>query len=181
MTEASRRGFLGASAGGVSAAWLTAMWPQGVKAAEEAHKMGAFTFFTREQAALVDAMAAQIFPTDDKPGAKEAQVIYFIDVALVTYAQNKQKVYTEGFEQLQAKTKEVFPAAASFAALSSAQQIELLHAIEKTEFFRAVREHTITGMFSAPQHGGNYGKVGWKMIGFDDSLNFREPFGYYDR
>ena len=24
-------------------------------------------------------------------------------------------------------------------------------------------------------------KVGWKQIGFDDSLNFRAPFGAYDK
>ena len=28
------------------------------------------------------------------------------------------------------------------------------------------------GMFAAPQHGGNFNKVGWKLIGFDDSLEF---------
>ena len=27
---------------------------------------------------------------------------------------------------------------------------------------------------------GNFGKVGWKLIGFDDSLNFHTPFGAYD-
>jgi hypothetical protein len=53
--------------------------------------------------------------------------------------------------------------------------------IEKTSFFEAVRNHTIMGMFAPPQHGGNYQQVGWKLIGFDDSLNFQEPFGYYDR
>ena len=37
------------------------------------------------------------------------------------------------------------------------------------------------GMFAAPQHGGNYKKVGWTQIGFDDSLNFRAPFGAYDK
>ena len=29
-------------------------------------------------------------------------------------------------------------------------------------------------------HGGNQDKIGWKLIGYDDSLNFRPPFGYYD-
>ena len=62
-----------------------------------------------------------------------------------------------------------------------ADQIVLLTSIETTPFFRTVRDHTIMGMFSAPQHGGNFGKVGWKQIGFDDSLNFRAPFGAYDK
>ena len=69
---------------------------------------------------------------------------------------------------------------ASFAALNSEQQIAVLKATEKTPFFQAVRKHTIMGMFAAPQHGGNYNKVGWNLIQFDDSLNFAEPFGFYD-
>ena len=29
--------------------------------------------------------------------------------------------------------------------------------------------------------GGNYDKVGWKLIGFKDDFYFKPPFGYYDR
>ena len=27
---------------------------------------------------------------------------------------------------------------------------------------------------------GNHDKVGWALIGYDDSLNHKPPFGYYD-
>ena len=50
-----------------------------------------------------------------------------------------------------------------------------------TPFFTTVRDHTVTGMFASPKHGGNYNKAGWKMIGFEDTLNFKPPFGYYDK
>ena len=30
-------------------------------------------------------------------------------------------------------------------------------------------------------YGGNYDKVGWKLIGFQDDFYFKPPFGYYDR
>ena len=172
----SRRKFLLKSFSATSAAWLAANWPAQVAAAEKAQAMGNFTFFTREQAGVVDAMAAQIYPTTDTPGAREAQVIYFIDLALVTFAQDKQDVYAKGFADLSAKT-----GGKAFAALSSADQIALLTSIEKTPFFRTVRDHTIMGMFAAPQHGGNFKKIGWTQIGYDDSLNFRAPFGAYDK
>lgn len=172
----SRRNFLFKTVGASSAAWLTANWPVQVAAAEKAQAMGAFTYFTREQAADVDAMAAQIYPTTDTPGAREAQVIYFIDLALVTFAQDKQDVYAKGFADLAGKT-----GGKPFAALSSADQIALLTSIEKTPFFKTVRDHTIMGMFAAPQHGGNFKKIGWTQIGYDDSLNFRAPFGAYDK
>jgi len=172
----SRRNFLIKSVGASSAAWLAANWPAQVAAAEKAQAMGAFTYFSREQAADVDAMAAQIYPTTDTPGAREAQVIYFIDLALVTFAQDKQAIYKQGLADLSAKT-----GGKAFGSLSVADQIVLLTSIEKTPFFRTVRDHTIMGMFAAPQHGGNYKKVGWSQIGFDDSLNFRAPFGAYDK
>ena len=170
----SRRTFLLKSVSASTAAWMAANWPAQVAAAEKAQAIGAFTYFTRDQAREIDAMAAQIYPSDSTPGAREAQVVYFIDLALVTFAQDKQEIYAKGFGELWAKTK-------SFAALSSADQIALLTSIEKTPFFKTVRDHTLMGMFAAPQHGGNFNKVGWKQIGFDDALNFRAPFGAYDK
>jgi hypothetical protein len=172
----SRRNFLLKSFSATSAAWLTANWPAQVAAAEKAQAMGNFTFFTREQAQDVDAMAAQIYPSDSTPGAKEAQVIYFIDLALVTFAQDKQDIYKQGLADLGSHTN-----GQRFAALPSDQQIAVLTSIEKTPFFKTVRDHTIMGMFASPQHGGNYKKVGWTQIGYDDSLNFRAPFGAYDK
>ena len=172
----NRRSFLLKSFGASTAAWLTANWPAEVAAAEKAQAMGAFTFFSREQAATVDAMAAQIYPTTDTPGAREAQVIYFIDLALVTFAQDKQEIYTKGLAEFAGHT-----GGKPFASLPVDQQIQMLTMIEKTPFFRTVRDHTIMGMFAAPQHGGNFKKVGWTQIGYDDSLNFRAPFGAYDK
>ncbi len=172
----SRRNFLIKSFGASGAAWLAANWPAQVAAAEKAQAMGAFTYFSREQAADVDAIAEQIYPSDSTPGAREAQVIYFIDLALVTFAQDKQETYAKGLADLSARS-----GGKPFASLPSDQQIALLTAIEKTPFFRTVREHTIMGMFSAPQHGGNFRKIGWTQIGYDDSLNFRAPFGAYDK
>jgi gluconate 2-dehydrogenase gamma chain len=172
----SRRNFLLKSFSASSAAWLAANWPAQVAAAENAQAMGAFTYFSKPQAADVDAMAAQIYPTTDTPGAREAQVIYFIDLALVTFASDKQDIYTKGLADLATKT-----GGKAFASLPSDQQIALLTAMEKTPFFKTVRDHTIMGMFAAPQHGGNFRKVGWQQIGFDDSLNFRAPFGAYDK
>jgi hypothetical protein len=99
-------------------------------------------------------------------------------MALTTFAKDQQQLVTRGLEDLQ--TRVAAQGGAGFAALNSQQQIALLTAIQTTPFFRAVRDLTIMGMFAAPQHGGNFGKVGWKLIGFDDSLNFHTPFGAYD-
>ena len=125
-------------------------------------------------------MAAQIIPTDSTPGAREARVIHFIDRVLTTFEKQRQGEYVEGLITVQARTKEMFPSAASFAALTSDQQIQVLTAIESTPFFNLVRTHTITGFFASPVHGGNADKIGWRLVNYDDSLNHRPPFGYYD-
>jgi hypothetical protein len=184
--EKSRRSFLLASVTGLPAAWVAANYP-GILAAQEhvslAVKAGQtpqLAFFTEAQAAEVGAMAAQIIPTDESPGAREAHCLYFIDRALSTFAKSSQPVYVQGLQDLQAKTQQLYPDAARFSALPSEQQIKVLTQIEKTPFFRAVRTHTVIGFFSRPVHGGNYDKIGWKLIGYDDSLNHKPPFGYYD-
>jgi gluconate 2-dehydrogenase gamma chain len=182
----SRRSFLLASATGLPAAWVAANYP-GILAAQEHVSLAAkagqqpqLTFFTEPQAAEIEAMAAQIIPTDETPGAREAHCILFIDRALATFAKKDQPAYTQGLQDLQSQTQKLYPDAARFSALTPDRQIKVLTALEKTPFFRTVRTHTVLGFFARPVHGGNSDKVGWKLIGYDDSLNFKPPFGYYD-
>jgi len=159
MENNSRRQFLIRSATGVGGAWLSLQWPAilaaHAHAAAAASSSGptAFQFFSAEQAAEIEAFAAQIIPADDTPGAREARVIYFIDRALVTFDKDKQPDYTQGIGELQAKVRATFPQAKTFAELSSEQQIQLLQSIEKTPFFELVRLHTIMGFFARPEYG----------------------------
>lgn len=186
----SRRAFLVDSVSGVtglSTAWLLSNYSGILEAEEYAQQAAAkwtttprLAFFSDEQAADIEAMAAQIIPTDDTPGAREARVIFFIDRALVTFERDSRNLYLQGLKDLQAKTKELVPTATKFSALTSAQQIQVLTAMEKSPFFNAVRNHTVIGFFASPIHGGNHNKVGWKLIAYDDSLDFKPPFGYYD-
>jgi gluconate 2-dehydrogenase gamma chain len=182
----SRREFLLSSVSGLSAAWVVANYAGIVEAdafVQQAARSGqppALAFFTPAQAAEVEAMAAQIIPTDDTPGAREAHVINFIDRALTTFERERQPEYVKGLEELQAQTRQLVPGSANFSTLTSPQQVQVLTAMEKTPFFNLVRTHTITGFFASPAHGGNYNKVGWKLVSYDDSLNHKPPFGYYD-
>ena len=185
--DASRRLFLIKSLTGVSAAWLALRMPEIVAAQEHAHQAVQssapvkFEFLSPEQAVEIEAVAAQIIPADDTPGAREARVIYFIDRALSTFDKERQPLYVKGLKDLQAKQKKMFKNAAKFSELNSEQQIRVLKAFEKNQFFEIVRTHTIMGFFSDPSYGGNYDKIGWKLIGFKDEFYFKPPFGYYDR
>ena len=185
-SDTSRRQFLVRASLGLSGGWLSLHWPAIQAAQAYARSAGQsspaadFQFFSREAGVEIEAVAAQIIPTDDAPGAREAHVIYFIDRALVTFDKEKQAAYTEGLKQLQLKTEQMFSGVSQFSSLSSAQQTELLTAIEKTEFFELVRLHTIMGYLSLPDYGGNHDQAGWKLIGFEEQMTFEPPFGYYD-
>jgi gluconate 2-dehydrogenase gamma chain len=184
QTGTSRRSMLVTSATGLSSAWLAAHWPEILMAQEQARQVarsggGKLEFLTPDQAVEVEAIASQIIPTDSTPGAKEAGSVHFIDRALASFDRGQQAIYTKGLDDLQAKARQM--GADKFSSLNSAQQVEVLKGIEKTPFFNAVRVHTIIGFFSNPEYGGNDGKVGWKLMGFDDAFNFKPPFGSYDR
>ena len=182
----TRRSFLASSVGGLNAAWITANYPgilaaqNYVRKATETGQTPRLAFFNDAQVVEIEAMTAQIIPSDSTPGAREAHCVYFIDRALSTFEREKQPAYVEGLQALQAKTEQLYPSAGKFSALSSEQQIKTLTEIEKTPFFEMVRTHTILGFLSRPVHGGNADKAGWKLIGYDDSLNHKPPFGYYD-
>jgi gluconate 2-dehydrogenase gamma chain len=140
----------------------------------------AFQTLDPSTAAEIDALVSQIVPSTDGPGAHEAGVIYFIDRALATFDANLREGYHAGMGEVQQKRKEMFPGSASIAALSIEQQIQLIHAIEHTDFFELLRTHTMYGFLGNPSYGGNRDHIGWKLIGFDDRMAFQPPFGYYD-
>jgi gluconate 2-dehydrogenase gamma chain len=179
----SRRQFLIASVTGLSSLWVSSQWPAILTAQEHAKDATAatpFRFFSSEDAFEVEAVTAQIIPTGETPGAREARVVYFIDRALTSFDAGKQQVYADGIKQLASHTRAMFPATSKFSQLSDADQKLLLTSIEKAEFFETVRLHTIMGYLSNPEYGGNYEQAGWKAIGFDDRMAYERPFGYYD-
>ena len=155
-------------------------------ALQHAHKAAAdrskasLTYLSAATAAELEALAAQIVPSGDTPGAREAGVIFFIDRALATFARHERQAYREGLAAVQAKRKELFPASVSIVSLSAADATELLRAIETSQFFELLRTHTIMGYLGNPSLGGNRGRAGWQAIGFEDRHGFQTPFGYYD-
>jgi gluconate 2-dehydrogenase gamma chain len=140
-----------------------------------------FKSLSSRDAAEIEALTAQIIPSTDSPGAREAHVIYFVDQALATFDKDKRDAYRDGLAAVQKKRRELFPGSQSIAALNPEQQISLLGAIEKTKFFETLRTHTVMGFLANPEYGGNRNQTGWKHIGFQSSHHFAPPFGYYDQ
>ncbi len=170
----SRRQFVG-----VMAASMAATWIAGPGRPEFA---SAGRVLTPAQLRDLDAIAALIIPTDDAPGAREARVVDFIDRGLASFAADQRPLFDDGLADLDARAARRQPGTAGFADLGEADAIALLRELEaeKSEFFEAVRVGTITGLLANPEYGGNAGKVGWKLIGFEDRFVWSAPFGWYD-
>jgi gluconate 2-dehydrogenase gamma chain len=185
--DLSRRSLLQAIAAAIGAAALPLSRAEIALAAHQAHAAAhvagdaKMSWLTAAEAADIEAVAAQIIPTDDTPGAREAGVVYFIDRALATFLSRLASDYRAQLVEFQAACRGQHPGAASFAALTSAQQVEYLKSVEHTPFFDTTRLLTLLGMFSLPEYGGNRDGIGWKLIGLEDQHLFQPPFGYYDR
>jgi len=187
--ELSRRTLLQALAAAVGAAALPFTWSDVLEAARQTHDHpalrssgdGVFAFLTAAEAADVEAIAAQIIPTDDTPGAREAGVVYFIDRALTTFFAQLGSGYRAQLAAFQTDFRATHPGIESFASLPADGQIEHLKTVDRTPFFESTRVLTLLGMFSLPSYGGNRDGVGWRLLGFEDAHVFQPPFGYYDR
>jgi hypothetical protein len=62
-----------------------------------------------------------------------------------------------------------------FAQLTPAQQANLLHTSPDQDFVTLLTYHTIEGMLSVPEYGGNRDRLGWQLVGFDGDS---QPLGY---
>ena len=176
---------LGSSAG----AAIALHWPDVVRAAHDAHQAArevagggsaTLTTLSAADAADIDALTAQIIPTDDTPGAREAGVVWFIDRALGTFLAHWRDTFMRGLRGFQSAVRAAHADGTAFSALDANTQIAFLHTVERTAFFDQARVLTLCGMFSLPKYGGNRGGVGWQLLGFEDRHTFEPPFGHYD-
>ena len=202
--ETARREFLFRSGGAAAFAWMSAQWPSILAAAQHAHettKAGGtahFEVLTAEQARNVEAIAAQIIPSDELPGAGEAGVVFFIDRALKTFAKDSRPVYEKGLADVNHMTSAKYPGVKTFADATAEQQEKIMaelmeelrhpfsgprnrRAAPSDDFVQTIWQHTILGFLVDPGAGGNRDYAGWKAIDRDPAHSFSPPFGYYDK
>lgn len=201
--QPDRRSFLLQMSGTAAAAWVNAQWPAVVAAAQHVHTVasakaaGKFEALSAEQARQVEAIASQIIPTDDSPGAREAGVVYFIDRALMTFAADTRPTYEKGIAAVNQLTSTKYPTRKTFADATADEQEAILTEFIASgayrggrpeivfegskDFFQTIRMHTIFGFLADPSAGGNRDYAGWKVVGRDPSPSFSAPYGYYDK
>jgi gluconate 2-dehydrogenase gamma chain len=187
-TELTRRAFLWRTGASLGMLYVGALTPE-LLAQAHAHAKsmlpataatGPLRFFTAEQAADFDAFSAQIIPTDDTPGAREANVVHCVDFLLSAFDTDQQSDMSQALLALNEQAAKTVAGTTSFARLSSAQQLDTMRAMEKTRSFGILRNYTLIAFFGDPELGGNKNEVGWKLIDFDSRFFWQPPFGYYD-
>jgi len=110
-----------------------------------------------------------------KPGARDADVLNYIDLALAGAYADLQDFYRRGLAQLDAQCRAAY--GMPFAKLDVARQDEVIAALEQGKatgflwptaqsFFATLRTHTMEGMFADPIYGGNKDFAGWRLVGF---------------
>lgn len=198
-----RRNFLVRFGGAAGIAFVQANWPGILAAAQHAHQAAKspdaqhFHALTTEQAKEVDAITARIIPTDDQPGAHEAGVVYFIDMALQTFAVEAKPAYDKGLIEVNELAAQKFPGVKRFSDAKAEQQDQILQELSDRQareqarfgrppnappdFFQTITFHTVFGYLVDPEGGGNRDYVGWKTIGRDPAHSFQPPFGFYDK
>lgn len=133
-------------------------------------------FFNDEDGRTIKAFAERLMPgAPDKPGATDADVLNYIDLALSGAYKDQQEFYRHGLTQLHAHCMAAY--SKPFRGLQAAQQDEVIAALEHGKapefawpaaqaFFNVVRMHTMEGMFADPIYGGNKDFAGWRLVGF---------------
>ena len=150
-------------------------------AAAEAQRSTEWRFFSATEARTVDAIVAQIIPTDKTPGAREMGVTRFIDHGLAGFLAPLAGAFRAGLANFETQYRSRNPHSQEFASLPPARQIEWLQQVDHTPFFETLQQLTVLGALTRPEYGGNRDGLGWQLIGFADSHAFAPPFGYYDR
>lgn len=135
---------------------LAAIAPAAAGAAE-------LRFFSAVDAKWIDALMAQIIPTDDSPGAREAGCLNYLDRQLTEALARFSAAYRSGLQEFQTTHPK-------FLDLDAAAQVAAMQAIERTPFFGMLVDHTMQGFYGSPEHGGNKGEVSWKMMGIEKHM-----------
>jgi gluconate 2-dehydrogenase gamma chain len=188
--RASRREFLvraAAGAGAVAGAGLAGdaaagsqeqhnapVAPAAAQLRSDGREHGAF--FNHADAATIEAFTERLMPgAPGKPGARDAGVLNYIDLALAGAYADLQDFYRRGLAQLEQHCRKVHNE--SFVRLAAARQDEVIRTLEEgkaaeftwppaQEFFNTIRTHTMEGMFADPLYGGNKEFAGWRLVGF---------------
>ncbi|RKH56337.1 gluconate 2-dehydrogenase subunit 3 family protein [Corallococcus llansteffanensis] len=142
--------------------------------------------FSAFEYAVVAAATERLLPRDEDPGAQDADVALYIDRILETQGlEAMHRDFLQGLSALERRAQSMFKK--SFAQAAPAQQDELLAIFKdsptgsgEAHFFELLMTLSLEGFLGDPSYGGNKGRVGWRLMGFDTvgTIAMAPPEGY---
>jgi gluconate 2-dehydrogenase gamma chain len=188
--DEARRAFLVGAAVGAGAVAGVGLLPEAVHgqghpvqttgaapaASHHAGAPGHGAFLNDDAAATIKAFAERLMPgAPGKPGARDADVLNYIDLALSGAYADLQDFYRRGLAALDAYCRQNYKE--PFRMLAATKQDEVIALLEagkattftwptQQAFFNTLRTHTMEGMFADPVYGGNKDFAGWRLVGF---------------
>ncbi len=151
-----------------------------------AHASAGLQTFSAFEYAVVVAASERILPRDEDPGARDANVPVYIDRMLQTPELTQmRRDFLQGLSALERRSHSMFQK--GFAQAAPEQQDELLTIFKdsppgsgEAHFYELLLVLTMEGFLGDPSYGGNQGKVGWRLVGFDaiGTIAMAPPEGY---
>ncbi len=182
--DRSRRGFLKAATAALGGTWLASHGAVVMAAAEVAvgamEQDAGWKHLSLAEADGLAAVADQIWPPDETPGAAAIGAVYFMDAAFGGFMAGALPQIRKGLDDLDRRALAASQGVTRFADLPFGQQTMVLKQVEDSGFFGTVHFLTLCGCFTLPSYGGNRDLQGWKQIGFESRHVWQPPFGYYD-
>jgi gluconate 2-dehydrogenase gamma chain len=175
---------------GAAAAVPAGLATEAAEAKAELAELRKLSALSPGEAATIAAFCERLIPSDATgPGAREANVIRYIDRALAGDLSAFRGAYTAAVVAINAYSQQRF--GAPFASLTAAQQDQIIDDMDRNQVrpqdpsverqagasapqflpnaravFEMIRTHAVQGMFGDPMHGGNTNFVGWKLVRF---------------
>jgi gluconate 2-dehydrogenase gamma chain len=175
---------------GAAAAVPAALAPNSALAGAELAELRQMKALSPGESATIAAFCERLIPSDSTgPGAKEANVVRYIDRALAGDLAVFRGAYTAAVAAINAYAQRKHGAA--FADLAADKQDDVMNDMDLNRtaaldpsverqagastadflpnakaVFEMIRTHSMQGMFGDPEHGGNTNYVGWKLVRF---------------
>lgn len=129
--------------------------------------------FTQDEWVILEAAVARIVPKDDTPGALEAGVPTYIDRVLQTpQLERMRRDFPPGLLALDRRAQRLHQK--PFIECTPAQQDAVLTFFKdspetsgEARWYEYLLVLTLEGFLGDPSYGGNQGKVGWALVGFE--------------
>jgi gluconate 2-dehydrogenase alpha chain len=136
---------------------------------------GTLLALTAREAEIAAALFERMFPADGNgPGAREIDVVSYLDRALAGACRDLLPTYRAGLAQVERLSRERHGRGCAAAEpceidalLGEMEQgaVDGWIAPDQQAFFETMRAHLQEGLFSDPAHGGNRDKLGWRVLG----------------